>query len=60
MIKFILLVNKQGQTRLSQYYDFKDVGTRTIDEAEIIRRCLTRNEKQVHVKQVHVIKNRYM
>lgn len=71
MIRFILLVNKQGQTRVSQYHEYKDVAERTVDEvcadsrtvpggiavssnagaptpqAEIIRKCLARNEKQV-------------
>ncbi len=47
-IKFVLLVNKQGQTRVSQYYEYKDVQQRATDEAEIIRKCLTRNETQVH------------
>lgn len=46
-IKFVLLVNKQGQTRVSQYYEYKDVQQRATDEAEIIRKCLTRNETQV-------------
>ncbi len=46
-IKFLLLVNKQGQTRLSQYYEYKDVQQRCTDEAEIIRKCLARNENQV-------------
>lgn len=43
-----LLVNKQGQTRVSQYYDeHQDVGERATNEAEIIRKCLARNENQV-------------
>ena len=46
-IKFVLLVNKQGQTRLSQYYEHKDVQQRCTDEAEIIRKCLARVENQV-------------
>eukprot|EP00050_Salpingoeca_kvevrii_P014919 m.41701 g.41701 ORF g.41701 m.41701 type:complete len:171 (-) comp6054_c0_seq2:71-583(-) len=46
-IKFVLLVNKQGQTRVAQYYDeYRDVQTRATDEAEIIRKCLARNEKE--------------
>ena len=46
-IRFFLLVNKQGQTRVAQYYsEHVDVATRSTDEAEIIRKCLARNEKQ--------------
>jgi AP-4 complex subunit sigma-1 len=47
MIKFVLMVNKQGQTRLAQYYDFLSIQERTTLEAEIIRKCLGRNENQV-------------
>lgn len=46
-IKFFLMVNRQGQTRVAQYYEHVDVSTRSADEAEIIRKCLARNEKQV-------------
>eukprot|EP00035_Acanthoeca_spectabilis_P008139 m.149149 g.149149 ORF g.149149 m.149149 type:complete len:178 (+) comp14225_c0_seq7:2426-2959(+) len=45
-IKFVLLVNKQGQTRVAQYYEYKNVTERCADESEIIRKCLARNEKQ--------------
>lgn len=47
MIKFVLMVNKQGQTRLAQYYDFLSIQERVALEAEIIRKCLGRNETQV-------------
>lgn len=47
MIKFVLMVNKQGQTRLAQYYDFLSIQERVALEAEIIRKCLGRNENQV-------------
>mmetsp|Transcript_20768 Transcript_20768/g.58437 ORF Transcript_20768/g.58437 Transcript_20768/m.58437 type:complete len:148 (+) Transcript_20768:37-480(+) len=45
-IRFILLVNKQGQTRMSQYYtDQVVVGAkRNIMEADIVRKCLARSE----------------
>ena len=49
MIKFVLLVNKQGQTRLSRYA----VGARpppalrAAFEGEVVRKCLTRSDKQV-------------
>ncbi len=46
-IKFFLMVNKQGQTRVAQYYEYRDVQSRTTDEAEIIRKCLNRQENQV-------------
>merc|ERR1712086_919483 len=46
MIKFILMVNRQGQTRLAQYYEYMTVDERAATEAEIIRKCLARNEMQ--------------
>ena len=47
-IKFVLLVNKQGQTRLAKYTDqTMSVEERRALEGEIVRRCLTRAEKQV-------------
>lgn len=47
MLKFVLLVNKQGQTRLSQYYEYSTVEERVIMEADIIRKCLARSDEQV-------------
>jgi len=47
MIKFVLFVNKQGQTRLSQYYEFISVEERVTMEADIVRKCLSRNEDAV-------------
>ena len=46
MIKFVLLVNKQGNTRLSSYYEWLSVEERGALEAEIIRKCLSRTESQ--------------
>ncbi|XP_060129111.1 AP-4 complex subunit sigma-1 isoform X1 [Zootoca vivipara] len=46
MIKFFLMVNKQGQTRLSRYYEYMDLHTRTILEAEVIKHCLSRSKEQ--------------
>lgn len=46
MIKFILFVNKQGQTRLSYYYTWMTIPERVALEAEIIRKCLSRSELQ--------------
>lgn len=49
-IKFVLLVNKQGQTRLAKYTDVSiSVEERRALEGEIVRKCLTRAEKQVLV-----------
>ena len=50
MIKFVLMVNKQGQTRLAQYYEFQSIVDRVANESEIIRKCLGRNENQVRSK----------
>ena len=50
-ISFILLVNKQGQTRLANYTDSSiEVGDRKALEGEIVRRCLARSEKQASIK----------
>ncbi|KAL0478769.1 AP-4 complex subunit sigma [Acrasis kona] len=46
MIEFVLLVNKQGQTRLAQYTNFKSINERTSLEGEVVRKCLGRNEDQ--------------
>ena len=47
MLKFVLLVNKQGQTRLSQYYEYVAVEERVTTEADIVRKCLARSEDSV-------------
>lgn len=47
MIKFVLMVNKQGQTRLAKYTNNKmTVDERRILEGEIVRKCLVRIDKQ--------------
>lgn len=47
-IKFVLLVNKQGQTRMAKYTDSSlTTDERRALEAEIVRKCLTRVDKQV-------------
>ncbi|KAL9180142.1 hypothetical protein ACHAXT_008112 [Thalassiosira profunda] len=46
MISFILMVNKQGQTRLSSYYEWMNMEERVALESEIIRKCLSRSELQ--------------
>jgi len=40
------MVNKQGQTRLSSYYEWMDMAERVALESEIIRKCLSRSELQ--------------
>jgi AP-4 complex subunit sigma-1 len=49
MIKFILLVNKQGQTRLAQYYEDKTTTEKELLEGELVRRCLSRTEFQCNL-----------
>lgn len=46
MIQFILLVNKQGQTRLAQYTNFMNIKERITLEGELVRKCLSRNNQQ--------------
>lgn len=46
MIKFFLMVNKQGQTRLSRYYEYVEIHKRTMLEAEVIKNCLSRSREQ--------------
>jgi len=45
-IKFVLMVNKQGQTRLASYFEWLPIQERVALETEIIRRCLLRTEFQ--------------
>lgn len=46
MIKFFLMVNKQGQTRLSRYYEYVEIHKRKMLEAEVIKNCLSRSREQ--------------
>ncbi|KFV06435.1 AP-4 complex subunit sigma-1, partial [Pterocles gutturalis] len=46
MIKFFLMVNKQGQTRLSRYYEHVEINKRTMLEADVIKNCLSRSKDQ--------------
>lgn len=41
-IQFLLMVNKQGQTRLSQYFFDIGIQERTTLEGELVRKCLGR------------------
>ncbi|KAF2304016.1 hypothetical protein GH714_026249 [Hevea brasiliensis] len=45
-VTFILMVNKQGQTRLAQYYEWLTLEERRALEGEIVRKCLARTEQQ--------------
>ncbi|KAF7652802.1 hypothetical protein LDENG_00092090, partial [Lucifuga dentata] len=47
MIKFLLMVNRQGQTRLSRYYHAVELNRRAELEADVVRCCLTRKKDQV-------------
>eukprot|EP00978_Attheya_sp_CCMP212_P002674 scaffold5469_cov54-Attheya_sp.AAC.6 len=54
--------NKQGQTRLSSYYEWMDMPERVALESEIIRKCLSRSELQcsfVEYRGFKVIYRRY-
>ncbi|XP_076798013.1 AP-4 complex subunit sigma-1 isoform X2 [Arvicanthis niloticus] len=46
MIKFFLMVNKQGQTRLSKYYEHVDINKRALLETEVSKSCLSRSSEQ--------------
>ncbi|XP_013886307.1 AP-4 complex subunit sigma-1 [Austrofundulus limnaeus] len=46
MIKFVLMVNQQGQTRLSRYYEPVELSRRAALEAAVVRCCLSRNKEQ--------------
>ena len=61
-IKFLLMVNKQGQTRLANYYEWMPIDERNAMEAEIIRKCLSRTENQcsfMEYRGMKVIYRRY-
>eukprot|EP00386_Alphamonas_edax_P012346 GDKI01038604.1.p2 GENE.GDKI01038604.1~~GDKI01038604.1.p2 ORF type:complete len:145 (-),score=33.92 GDKI01038604.1:54-488(-) len=62
MIRFILMVNKQGQTRLSQYYEYLSIQERSALEGELIRKCLSRSEMQcsfMEYREYKVVYRRY-
>nr|XP_014350284.1 PREDICTED: AP-4 complex subunit sigma-1 isoform X3 [Latimeria chalumnae] len=46
MIKFFLMVNKQGQTRLSRYYEHMEIHKKMLLEADVITKCLSRTKEQ--------------
>lgn len=43
MIKFILMVNKLGQTRIAQYFENIPKNKRKTLESELVRKCLSRS-----------------
>lgn len=47
MIKFVLMVNQQGQTRLSRYYEPVELSRRAALEVAAVRCCLSRHKDQV-------------
>jgi AP-4 complex subunit sigma-1 len=62
MISFIFMVNKQGQTRLAQYYNYMTISERATLEGELVRKCLSRTENQCSFLEHHqykVIYRRY-
>ncbi|CAL8283214.1 unnamed protein product [Lota lota] len=46
MIKFVLMVNRQGQTRLSRYYQPVELRRRAAMEADVVRGCLYRKKEE--------------
>ncbi|GAX77536.1 hypothetical protein CEUSTIGMA_g4980.t1 [Chlamydomonas eustigma] len=62
-IKFVLLVNKQGQTRLAKYFtEFLTTDERRALEGEVVRKCLSRTDKQCSFyehRQYKIIYRRY-
>ncbi|XP_077993919.1 uncharacterized protein LOC144447711 [Glandiceps talaboti] len=62
MLKFLLLVNKQGQARLTKYYELMDIADRVSLEADITRKVLARTENQcsfIDYKDYKVVYRRY-
>ncbi|KAG1665776.1 hypothetical protein FOA52_002871 [Chlamydomonas sp. UWO 241] len=62
-IKFVLLVNKQGQTRLAKYFDVSiTTDERRALEGEVVRKCLSRTDKQCSFyehRQYKIVYRRY-
>ncbi|XP_066380322.1 AP-4 complex subunit sigma-like [Miscanthus floridulus] len=61
-IRFVLFVNKQGQTRLAQYYEHLSLDERRALEGEIVRKCLARTDQQcsfVEHRNYKVVYRRY-
>lgn len=61
-VRFVLLVNKQGQTRLAHYNEIVPKAERRQIEGEMVRKCLTRSDKQCSIVEhrgMKVIYRRY-
>lgn len=61
-IRFVLMVNKQGQTRLAQYYETMTIREKNTLESEMIRKCLARGEDQcsfIEFRQYKCVYRRY-
>ena len=48
MLKFLYLVNKQGQPRILKYFEDGNQSSRSLQESEIIRKCLMRTENSTN------------
>jgi AP-4 complex subunit sigma-1 len=63
MISFLILVNKQGQTRLAKYFgETLSTDEKRALEGEIVRKCLARTDKQCSFyehRQYKVVYRRY-
>jgi AP-4 complex subunit sigma-1 len=62
-ISFLILVNKQGQTRLAKYFgETLNTDEKRALEGEIVRKCLARTDKQCSFfdhRQYKVVYRRY-
>ncbi|KAJ9513778.1 hypothetical protein QJQ45_015534, partial [Haematococcus lacustris] len=62
-VKFVLLVNKQGQTRLAKYFtEHLTTDERRALEGEVVRKCLSRTDKQCSffgLRQYQIVYRRY-
>ncbi len=58
-VKFVLLVNKQGQTRMAKYFtEHLTTDERRALEGEVVRRSLSRTDKQVRTRQPSTLPTR--
>ncbi|XP_032882892.1 AP-4 complex subunit sigma-1 isoform X2 [Amblyraja radiata] len=57
MIKFFLLMNKQGQIRLCRYYEPMEIQKRTLLESDVIKKCLSRTKDQNELAVYELIHN---
>eukprot|EP01139_Manchomonas_bermudensis_P001653 Amastigsp_a2530_43.p3 type:complete len:146 gc:universal Amastigsp_a2530_43:29-466(+) len=64
MLRFLLIANKQGQTRLAKNFvdDDKTVEERYMFHAEVVRKCIARREQQcsfIEYQNIKIIYRRY-